>query len=104
MALSTTTVGAQEASAPIFLDWRSNDVATVAANLGGGTMTYSLQGTLDNVLRPGVTPVWTDIVNATGKTADFYHSLASPYRAVRANVTAWTSGTLTLKVMQKSAD
>lgn len=102
MRPATVTVGAQEASAPIFLNWQAQDFnATISAEISaGGALTYSLQYTLDNVLRPGVTPVWTDITDATGKTANFRVGLEQPVVAVRANVTAYTGGTLTLKALQ----
>lgn len=66
----------------------------------GATLTYSAQYTADNIYDSTVTPVWVDIPNMSAKTATTSNSLTIPARAVRLNVTAWTSGSVNMTVVQ----
>ena len=71
------------------------DFTTVAA-----VGTASVEFTQDdlNMVAAG-TAVWLPITTFTGKTASFNGSVDMPMRAVRLNVTAYTSGTITLRVL-----
>lgn len=62
--------------------------------------TYSIEGTLDNVMDPTVTPTWSAVANGAALTAGALVAILTPLTAVRLNVTAYTSGTVTMKVLQ----
>lgn len=96
------TVGSQTSSAAIPVDWRQ-----VPCNLGigcvlsgGGSLTFKVQYTYDNVLDPLITATWFDHATITGKTASFDGSILFPVAAVRLTVTAYTSGNVTMTVLQ----
>ena len=97
---TVTVVGATGQSAVVPLDWKagSDFNVTLSVELGGGTMTYDIEGTVDNPYSG--TPVWFDLPGGDAKAADLRLSLTQRVRAVRLNVTAWTSGTATMKVLQ----
>jgi hypothetical protein len=78
----------------------SIQVAVVLTNTP--TLTYSIEYTLDNIFDQTITPVW--IAAAAGKTADFQVQITFPCRAVRMNVTAYTAGTATMKLLQGDAN
>lgn len=63
-----------------------------------GAATFQVEGTLDNVEDSTVTPVVTT-VQASG-TSSITGNSTSPSRAVRVKVTAYTSGTVTFRVLQ----
>jgi hypothetical protein len=67
---------------------------------GGATATYSVEWTLDNIYDTTVTPTWQALASASGLTANGGANQRDSVRAVRLNVTAYTSGTVTLKVLQ----
>ena len=72
------------------------DFTTVAA-----VGTASVQGTFDdlNTVNDG-TALWFTLPNFSGKTATTVDSSIIPFRAIRLDVTAYTSGTITLRVLQ----
>ena len=65
----------------------------------GGTPTYKIQYTFDNILDPTVTPTWIDVTGLTGLVANKDSSITTPCRAIRTVVTGGT-GTVTLTVVQ----
>jgi hypothetical protein len=68
-----------------------------------GTLTYSVEYTFDDVQAAGYVPasgVWNAVSGMGAQTADTTGSLSFPVTAVRLNVTAWTSGSVTLTVLQ----
>lgn len=66
----------------------------------GGVLTYKIQHTFDDVQDSTVTPTWFDHPSVTGKTANQDGNYAFPIAAVRVNVTAYTSGNVTLTLIQ----
>ena len=77
----------------------SRDNYSVVTDVGA-TATYTVEGTLDQVNRPDVTPVWFDITNLVALTADAAEKVTdTPMEAIRMNITANT-GDLGLHVMQ----
>lgn len=69
-------------------------------SLGAGVMTYKVQHTFDDVQDAAVTPVAFDHPDVTGKTVNTDGNYAFPVRAIRLTVTAYTSGTATLTLIQ----
>ena len=102
----TRTVSSQAASTPIALNTqvKSPFSVTLLADLTG-TATFSVQYTLDDVFDNAYVPangVWTAVTNMSGLTADGAGTLTSPVTAVRLNVSAFTSGSVTLTVVQQT--
>lgn len=101
MRPQTVTVSSQAASAPIPLDWRQVPFnVSLACVVPSGTLTFKVQHTFDNLLDPTVTPTWFDHSTITGKNASTDGNYAFPVTAVRLNVTSYTSGFVTLTVLQ----
>ena len=98
----TLTVESQAISAPIPMDhYQSSFSASLGVVLSGGAvLTYSVQHTLDDIFDSTVTPVWFDNTTLTAKTTSSDGNYLFPVRAVRLNVTAYTSGSATLTVIQ----
>ena len=72
----------------------------VAVDLGGGAMTYNIEYTYVDVLR-GETPTAGEIFIKSLDQAGVGEAIfESPITAVRINVTAYTSGTATARVLQ----
>lgn len=63
-----------------------------------GVATFTVEGTFDDIQDASVTPI-TFVVQASG-TADVAGVSTTPAQAVRVKVTAFTSGTITFKVVQ----
>lgn len=75
------------------------DFTTVAA-----VGTASVEFTLDSIVDQGAgTAVWFPLASMSGKTATTNVSETMPMRGVRLNVTAYTSGTVTLRLLQGAA-
>ena len=100
----TVTVGAVAASPVIPLDTYINpfSVGLTARINGGGTLTYAAQYTSDDIFAAGYDPSagnWINSSTVTG-SASTDGTLTEPVRAVRLNVSAHTSGSVTLTVTQ----
>jgi archaellum component FlaF (FlaF/FlaG flagellin family) len=69
----------------------------------GGSLTYTVQHTFDDVQSPTFNPAtatWFSNSTIVAQTADRDGNYAFPVTAVRLTVTAWTSGTVTMTVIQ----
>lgn len=97
---TTKTVSSQTTSPWIPLDDNQAAFNVSVAVAVTGTLTYTVQFTLDNIQDPTVTPVAFDVSALTGKTVAASTSLRSSVKAVRLNVTAYTSGSATIGVRQ----
>lgn len=97
---TTKTVDSQTTSPWIPLDDNQAAFNVSVAVAVTGTLTYTVQFTLDNIQDPSITPVAFDMADLTGKTTDASTSLRSSVKAVRLNVTSYTSGTATIGVRQ----
>ena len=101
MKAQSISVGSAAASAWIPVDHGKNPF-----NIGFGVtistavLTYKVQHTFDNVQDSTVTAVAFDHPDVTGKTVNTDGNYAFPVRAVRLNVTAYTSGTAVLTLIQ----
>jgi hypothetical protein len=98
---SRVSVSSATTSAAIPVDYRQNPFTIgFGVDVGAGTLTFKVQHTFDNIYDPAVTAVWFDHPTVTGKPANTDGNYAAPVRALRLNVTAWTSGTATMTVLQ----
>lgn len=100
MKLQSVTVSSATTSAAIPLDRSANPFSVGLAIEVSGTNTSKVQLTLDDVFDSTVTPIWFDHTTLTGITATTSGNIAFNCTAVRLNVTAFTNGTSTLKVLQ----
>ena len=69
----------------------------------GGTLTYKVQHTFDDVFAAGFDPAtatWFDNATLVAKTASSDGNYAFPVSAIRLNVTAYTSGNAVMNVLQ----
>jgi hypothetical protein len=99
------TVGALGASAPIPLDTYRGpfNVGVGVAVAAGSTLTYTVEHTFDDIYAPtfnAATAVWYSNTGLSAKTASDNGNYAFPVMAVRLNVTAYTSGSATMTVLQ----
>jgi hypothetical protein len=97
---TTKTVDSQTTSPWIPLDDNQAAFNVSVAVTVTGTLTYTVQFTLDNIQDPSVTPVAFEVSGLTSKTADASTSLRSSVKAVRLNITSYTSGSATIGVRQ----
>lgn len=75
----------------------------VASLTTGATLTYNIEVTADDIRNPSWTPAsgnWVPLGDWTGITASKAAALLGLCTAVRANVTAYTGGTLTFNLAQ----
>lgn len=98
--ISSVAVGA-----PVVLDYRSNPedagIACVLSN--GAVLTYKVQLSNDDPFVDGFNPAnatWFDHATLTGQTSSQYGTVDHPARMIRLNVTAYTSGNVTLTLVQ----
>ena len=71
-----------------------------AVTVGAGVLTYSVEHTFDDVFDTDVTPVAFTHSSVASQTTNKDGNYAFPVRAIRLNVTAWTSGGATLTILQ----
>lgn len=101
----TVQVSSQAASDPIPLD---NYISPFNLGLGvslsaGASLTYSVQHTFDNIWDKNFNPAtatWFSHATMVNKNSSFDGNYAYPVSAIRLNVTAYTSGTAKLTVIQ----
>lgn len=87
-------------SAPFPVDWRQQNFQVSLMCEVEGTVTYTIQHTLDNVLN-NETALWFDNATLANKTTTADGNYAFPITAFRVNVTAGT-GTVTVRFVQQS--
>lgn len=97
------TVSSATTSSPLPVDFKQSPVNIGIGVVVTGTCTYSVQHTFDDIFDPLVTPTWLDNATLAAATTNQSGNYAFPVRAVRLNVTAWTSGTATMTVIQGSS-
>ena len=99
------TVGALGVSNPIILDHyqRPFSVGIGAALSAGASLTFSIEHTFDDVFAASFNPaaaVWYSDASLASKSASTTGNYAYPVMAIRINVTSWTSGSVTMTVIQ----
>lgn len=100
---STKTLSSATESAAIPVDMLQNPFAVSFAVVITGTCTYTVQHTLDNIFDSSVTPTWFDHSYVAGETTNQDGNYAFPVRGIRLKVSAYTSGTATITVLQGSS-
>jgi hypothetical protein len=99
------TLGAVAVSAPIPLNNYSTPFSVgVGCDISaGGSLTYTVEHTFDDVFAAGFNPAtatWFPNAGLTAQTTDKDGNYSAPVTACRLNVTAWISGTITMTVIQ----
>ncbi len=94
------TVSSATTSAPIPINWRLPGHFSVGIGcVATGTATYKVQHTFDDLFNPLITPTWFDNTEGSQVNVNQDFNYAFPITGVRLNVTAWTSGTVTMTVI-----
>ncbi len=99
---ATKTVSSQTTSAWIPMDDNQAAFNASVAVTVSGTLTYSVEFTLDNVQDPTITPA-AFLTTLTGATTSQSLAVHYPVKAFRLNVTAFTSGSAIITVLQGSS-
>jgi hypothetical protein len=101
MRLQSVTLAAVAVSAPIPMDREANPSTTTLKLTFSLVATAQVEYTLDDIFDPTVTPTWT-IAAAPFASGSANATGAFPFAvtAFRLNVTAFTSGTIKLQVLQ----
>ena len=100
----TAALGSVAVGVPFQVDYIQTDFNVgLSINVLSGTNTSKIQYSLDDphaeyATDYGTDATWHDF--GSGVTADTASALKTPCRAVRLNMTAWTSGTATLTIVQ----
>lgn len=99
---STAPISSVTTSAPIPLDSKQNPFNVGFGVIITGVCTFTVEHTFDNILA-GATPTWLPNATVASATTNASGNYAFPVTAVRLNVTAYTSGTAVLTVLQGSS-
>jgi len=104
MRRQIVTLGASGSSAAIPVDYRAQvfNIGIGCVISGGASLTYKIQYTYDDIFDSTVTPTWFDHAVITGQTGNKDGSLSVPVSAVRVTTTAYTSGSVTVTLLQAS--
>lgn len=94
-----TVTGAGQ-SDPIVMDHYRDPFNVGLAVVVGGTATYTVQHTFDDVLDSAVTPTWISHPVLAGISATADGNYAFPVRAIRLSVAGGASGATRLTVIQ----
>lgn len=100
MKLQSVTLSSVTTSAPIPLDRAANPFSVGLKLTVTGANTSSVEVTEDDVFDPTVTPTWIALTAMSALTATTTGNIAFNCTAVRLNMTAFTSGSAKLQVMQ----
>jgi hypothetical protein len=102
MRPTNVTVSSQTTSSTIPVDYRASPfkVSLGCKVSAGGDVIYKVQHTFDEIFNATVTPVWFDHITLVNKIASADGAYISPVRAIRLNITTWTSGSVEMEVIQ----
>lgn len=105
MRPSTKTLSAVGASEPIPLDHYRGpfNVGVGVVLSAGATLTYTVEHTFDDVFAPDFNPAtaaWFPNAGLSARTASLDGNYAFPVMAVRLRISAYTSGSATMTVLQ----
>lgn len=103
MRPQTITASAAGTTAWLPVDHRAQNfqIGLGAVVSGGATLTYDVEHTFNNVLA-GEPATAFKHASLVGQTANANGNYAFPVAAIRLNVTAYTSGSVTLNILQAS--
>jgi hypothetical protein len=76
------------------------EIGIGVALTAGATLTYSVEHTFNDIQDSTVTPIAYQNVGLTNKVTNDDGNYAFPVRAVRLNVTVYTSGSATMTLLQ----
>lgn len=105
------TVSSATTSDPIRVNWRgggSKFALSIGVDLNPGVLTYTVEHTFDNPQNftsdtdYNANATWRSTTGLTALTATDEGNIAFPIHAVRLNVTAFTSGSAKLTVIQSN--
>lgn len=82
------------------VDYKQNPFNVGFGVVVSGTNTYDVEHTFDDIFDSTVTPTAFKHSSVTAQTANKDGSYTAPVRAIRLNVTAYTSGSATLTILQ----
>lgn len=99
----TAPISSVTTSPPIPLDAYHTPFNVGLGVVSTGTATYSVEHTYDDVLT-GAAVTWFTLSTMSGKTTSADATYQAPVSAVRLNVTAYTSGTVTMTLIQAGPD
>lgn len=100
MRRQVITVSSATISPTIPVDPQANYFAIGIGCVVTGAATYKVQHTFDDIFDSKITPVWFDHSVLTGMVANKDGNYAFPIAAVRLNVTAYTSGSVIMTLLQ----
>lgn len=107
----TKTVSSMSISDPIRVDWRgggSNFNLTAAVILDGAVLTYTVSYSLDepqsftDKADYNMNGAWLPVTALMAQTADASANVDFPIQAIRLAVTAHTSGSATMTILQSN--
>jgi hypothetical protein len=99
--VSTVTATIAVPNSPaVVIDHLAENFAVGFGCVRGGDTTFKVQHTFDDIMDASVTPTWFDHSSVTGKTANTDGNYAFPVRAIRVAITAGTTGTVVMTVIQ----
>lgn len=98
------TLSAAGVSAPVPMDIHNPANISISVTLSAGaSLTYTVEHTFDDVFANTFNPAtatWFPNATVAGETANQDGNYAFPVTAIRLNVTAYTSGSATLTIIQ----
>jgi hypothetical protein len=102
MKPQVVTVSSQAASAWIPVDMYQTpfNIGFGVVLSGGASLTYTVEHTFDDVFDSTVTPTAFPHASVASETTNQDGNYAFPVRAIRLNVSTYTSGTATLTILQ----
>ena len=109
MRPQTRELSAVAISDPILVDYQQQDFKlALQLDFQGGTATASVQTTMDDPYADYATDfntnaTWFDVTDLAAVSANAQGNVFFPIRAVRLNVTAFTSGPVKLTALQSNA-
>lgn len=101
------TVSSLTASVPVPVNFQAQvfNIGVGCVLSPGASLTYTVQHTFDDIWSPTYNPAtgtWFDHSVLVNKTANADSTYTSPVSAIRVNVTAYTSGSVTVTLLQSS--
>lgn len=99
------TLSSATSTTPVPLDIHINpfQITLVAALAAGSSLTYTVEYTVDDVFDNAFNPAtanWFSVTGMSAQTISSTGNIVTPVSAVRLRVSAFTSGSVTLTIIQ----